>query len=134
MVFAILVGQPFVHMLEVAKQDFFRSAAPTFPKTPKIKDEKIKTLAHEVFGKFPPAFDAPRIPFDVKNNALAIGHPEVEGIDHAAVFHVKINLCKWKWILVREGFGQAFGTKKEEVLSEVEHETKPNIQGDRPEK
>ena len=125
--FSILIGQPFVNVLKVAEEDLFRSSAPTFSEATEVEYKKIETFAHEVFGKFSPTFYAPRVAFYVKNDPLAVGYPEVERIDHAAIFHVKIDLRKRERVLVREGFGQSFRAKEKKVLSKVEQETQPDI-------
>jgi hypothetical protein len=114
-------------VLKVAEEDLFRSSAPTFSETPEVEDKKIEAFAHEVFGKFPPTFYAPRVAFYVKNNPLAVGHSEVKRIDHATIFHVKIDLRKRERVLVREGFGQSFRAKEKKVLPKVEQETQPDI-------
>lgn len=119
-------------MLKVAKQDLLCSATPAFAKAPEIEDKKIESFAHEVFGKLPPSFDTARIPFDIKHHALAVGYPEMQGIHKTSVLHVKIDLREWKWIFVSKCFGQSFRTEKEKVLSEVEHEAKPDVKGRRP--
>ena len=117
----VLRCQPPIHLLQIAEQNLLCAVACAFAKAPKVEDEKIKTLSHEIFGEFAPAFNTSGIAFDIEHHALAVGHPEVQGIHHAAILHVKIDLREREGVLVSEPLGQPLRAKEKQILPKVEY-------------
>ena len=73
--FALLyiASQPFVHLLQIGKQNFLRSPSPTFAKAPKIQDQEVVAFAHKILGEFAPTLDTPGVTFNIKTTPLLLG-------------------------------------------------------------
>lgn len=113
--------EPVVQILRVVVQDLFGAFAPAFSEAAVVHHKKIVAIAHEIAGKFGPAFDAARVAFEVINDAPAVGHPEKDGVDAPTVFHFEGFFFKIKGILVFEISGQSLWAEKEKMLEYVKY-------------